>query len=183
MPDSAAPPTELAEALLAQLAARADDHRLLARLGPVSAEAGRHLRWDNQSRHANALVDLVAVAESFSTGGLFRFLPAESSAPPATWKARALAWKSLAGIDPADFDNWSALMGFVQVRNALQHGLGRLTELQVNGKNKTQTLAWILTCGVDLNGDLLSITTADVDRCYRVSAAFIRFLDRGAKNI
>lgn len=180
MPDAAKYPSELAEALLGQLAARAADHRRLTGLDAVAPEAGgRHLRRDTQRRHANALVDFVAVAESFSTGGLLRFLSPGSGGPPTAWPARAAAWKDHAGVDPAGFGGWAELMGYVQVRNALQHGLGRLTDLQVHGKHKAQTLAWILACGIDVNGDLLTVTEADVDGCYRVSAAFIRFLDPG----
>lgn len=179
MPDTANHPSDLAESLLGQLAVRAADHRRLAMLYTVTPEAGgRHLSRDTQRRHANALVDLVAVAESFSTGGLLRFFSPGSVGPPLTWEGRAAAWKNLAGVDPANFGRWAELMGYVQVRNALQHGLGRLTDLQVHGKKKAQILAWIMACGIDLNGDLLTVTEADVDRCYRVSAAFIRFLDR-----
>lgn len=162
--------------LLGQLVRRAEDHRRLTALDTFGDDGtGRHLRAVVQGRDANALVDFVAVAEAFSTGRLVPLLPAQPPPDLATWKKRTQASRR-AGVDLTLFPGWSALMGFVDVRNALQHRLGRLTDMQLE-RHRTQTLAQIAASGVDLNGDLLTVTGQDADRCYRTCAAFIRYLD------
>ena len=45
-------------------------------------------------------------------------------------------------------------MGFVEVRNALAHGLGRLTDRQL-GKYRGEVLPQIAAAGVRLDGDLV----------------------------
>lgn len=81
-------------------------------------------------------------------------------------------------MDLATYADWPVLMGYVRVRNALQHGLGRLTDLQLYGKDRAKTMASISACGVGLNGDIVTVIEADVARCYRVSAEFVAFLDQ-----
>jgi hypothetical protein len=70
-------------------------------------------------------------------------------------------------------------MGFVHVRNALQHGLGRLTDQQLY-RFRDQVLNEIHASSVNLNGDMLTVTDGDVSRCGTVSAGFIRWLDSAA---
>jgi hypothetical protein len=166
----------LAEALLGQLAWRAADHRWL-RLRQESGVAadGRHVRRDIQNRDANALVDFVSVTESFDTGRLLPFIPPSGAADVGTWQKRTKAWKRYAETDRTTFDRWQALMGFVDVRNALQHGLGQLTDLQL--RHREQILGQIKAAGVNLNGDQLKVTRVDAERCYLTCTDYIRFLD------
>lgn len=69
-------------------------------------------------------------------------------------------------------------MGYVEVRNAIQHGLGRLTAQQLD--RREQTLSRIAASGVDLNGDRVTVTDDDVDRCYRTCRRFVHHADGAA---
>jgi len=131
------------------------------------------------SRQANAIVDMVAVAEAFSAGRLSDLMPTIAENDLRTWKKRQAAWRKHFSLELSAWSGWSALQGFVDVRNALQHGLGRLTEMQV-GSIYGQILTEIQACGVDLNGDLLTIVTSDVERCYQSCVEFILWLDATA---
>ncbi|WP_091379104.1 hypothetical protein [Geodermatophilus sp. DSM 45219] len=120
-------------------------------------------------------MDFVAVTESFDTGRLLPFIPPSAPTDVGTWQKRTKAWKRHAGTDPTTFDRWQALMGFVDVRNALQHGLGRLTDQQL--RHREQLLGQVQAAGVNLNGDRLTVTQVDAERCYRTCTDYIRFLD------
>jgi hypothetical protein len=127
-------------------------------------------------RDVNALVDQVAVAESFCVA---RLATVGVTADVNTWDKRAKAWLK-AAVDLANsYPGWPAFMGFVEARNAIQHGSGRLTDRQL-GKHRTQTLAFIGAAAIRLNGDELIVGTDDVARCDRVCNEFVRWLDAAA---
>ena len=167
----------LAEDALGQVMSRLADHRQLVRLDiAVGPAGGRRLRQLPRTRHGNALVDIVAVAESFASGRLLITRPAISYDEVSTWSRRKKAWLRYGKVDLEAYKDWSALMGFVDVRNALQHGLGRLTDQQL-GRYRDQVLDEIHASLVNLNGDRLTVIAEDVGRCGAVSAGFIRWLD------
>lgn len=128
------------------------------------------------TREANAMVDLVAVAESFCVA---RLATVGFTADVNTWNKRAKAWRTH-HIDLAnDCPTWSALMGFVEARNAIQHGMGRLTDRQL-GKYKVQTLTFIASAAIRLNGDAIIVGEQDIARCDHVCTEFIRWLDEAS---
>jgi len=174
--------TAHAEAALAQIASRVVDHRQLMRLDNAANPARRRLRQPLQARHVNALVDLVAVAESFASGRLLELRPAVSPDDVSTWQKRKSAWGKHGSVDITAYKAWSALMGFVEVRNALQHGLGRLTERQL-GKHRNEILAQIRASSVHLDGDLLVVLADDVAQCGKVCAGFVQWLDAAAPTV
>ena len=145
----------------------------------ASPAGGRRLRQPAQTRNGNALVDLIAVTESFVTARFLDIKPAASAEVVSTWEKRKKAWNNSVQVNLSTFDRWSALMGFVEARNALQHGLGRLTQRQLD-KHREQILAQIKAASIHLNGDLLVILADDVDRCGKISADFIAWLDAAA---
>lgn len=169
----------LAEEALAQVMSRLVDHRRLMRLDTVTGSASGRLRQLPRTRHGNALVDTVAVAESFSSGRLLIIRPTISYDEVSTWSRRQKAWARHTSVNLKTYQDWSALMGFVHVRNALQHGLGRLTDQQLY-RFRDQVLNEIHASSVNLNGDMLTVTDGDVSRCGTVSAGFIRWLDSAA---
>jgi len=181
MPKSVTPITYLAEAALTQLIRRADDHLRLTTLdrGSKSVLSGRHLADTTHFRHANALSDLVAVVESFTVSRLLNLRPTVTDNDVATWEKRRKAWAMHGPVDLAASALWQPLMGFVETRNGIQHGLGRLTSRQLGGDHRA-TLAKVAAAGVRLNGDLLIVGTAEVDRCGDVCRQFVRFLDATA---
>ncbi len=140
------------------------------------AVLGRHLPDGLATRDANALVDMVAVAESFCVA---RLASVGLTADVNTWKKREKAWLNLA-IDLANgYSGWPALMGFVEARNAIQHGGGKLTDQQLS-RYKVRTLGVFAAAGIRLNGDALILSTNDVVRCDGVCSGFIRWLDAAA---
>lgn len=167
MPDA---PTlsAIAEVALRRLTARAAMHA--AGLGRPVDEPGRHLPARELDSQVNALVDLVAVTESYFADRLAEVAPGAKQ--PTTWRARAKAWRDETGVDLAADARWPLLMGFVEARNALQHGLGRLTEMQLDPSSRrgheprrTQVLRDLAACGLVLDGDRVAVLARDVERC------------------
>ncbi|GAB4062476.1 hypothetical protein GCM10028777_02340 [Angustibacter speluncae] len=162
-----------AEAALDRLAARYAEHLHLA--GSSLTDRGRHASRPEQTREANAVVDMVAVAEAFSIDRLLDSWPSTPPANVGTWKKRQKAWLDV-GADLTGATSWAALMGYVEVRNALQHGLGRLTDQQMGRRD--QTLTRVAASGVDLNGDRVTVRDNDVDRCYCTCRNFVHQADK-----
>lgn len=160
---------------LDRLAARYAEHLRLVR--PSSAASGRHVPRPEQTRQANAVVDMVAIAEAFSIDRLHASWPSTPPPSTSTWTKREKAWRDV-GADLAASTSWLALMGYVEVRNALQHGLGRLTDQQLGRRD--QTLSRIAASGVDLNGDRVTVTDGDVHGCYRTCRTFVLHADDAA---
>jgi len=167
-------PTAQAEWALRRLTVRTADYLNMTQ---TPATVGRHLPDRFATRDANALVDLVAAAEAFCVA---RLATVGITAEVTTWDKRAKAWLKQ-GVDLVkDYPGWHAFMGFVEVRNAIQHGLGRLTDRQL-GKHKQETLRYIASAGIGLNGDAIIIGRDDVIRCDHACSTFIRWLDRAAR--
>ena len=164
-----------AEVALDRLAARYAEHLRLAQLS--SSGGGRHVPRPEQTRQANAVVDMVAIAEAFSIDRLLAGWPSTPPGSTGTWKKRENAWRDV-GAHLTALTSWVALMGYVEVRNALQHGLGRLTDQQLGWRD--QTLSRIAASGVDVNGDRVTVTDADVHRCYRTCRRFVLQADDAA---
>jgi len=164
-----------AEAALDRLAARYDEHLRLS--GNSPAAHGRHIRRTGQTREANAVVDMIAVTEAFSIDRLLADWPSTAPDTIGTWRKREKAWLNV-GADLTTTPSWLPLMGYVEVRNALQHGLGRLTAQQLERRN--QTLSRVAASGVDLNGDTVTLQADDVDRCYQTCRRFVHDADSAA---
>lgn len=166
-------PTAQADWALRRLTARTSEYLRTAPQPPVASS--RHAPGGLATREANAIVDLVAVAESFCVA---RLASVGISADVNTWDKRAKAWRRRS-VDFNGYPGWPPLMGFVEARNAVQHGLGRLTDRQLK-KHKTQVLGSLADAAVRLNGDALILDPDDVTRCDRACADFIRWLDASA---
>jgi len=169
-----------AEAAIAQITSRLADHRYLVEIDASTAPVrGRGVAQSRLTRHSNAFVDLVSVAESFASARLLRMHPDVSYDELSNWRKREKAWDKHCSVKLSDYAQWRQLKGFVEVRNAIQHGLGRLTDQQL-GKYRDEILASIRDSAVELNGDLLIVISADVDRCGQVCRGFVRWLDSSA---
>ena len=175
------PRTALAEAALRSLAVRAGDHHRLTSAGSV-VHRGRHQPTHRDTRNGNAVTDCVAVAESFSTARLLALRPKLRPHDVSTWEKQRQEWRKHGPVDLHLWEDWPKLMGYVEVRNALQHGLGRLTDLQLEKieKNQRQILTWIKAASVQLNGPNIMLTDEDPIACSGVCSDFVRFLDAAA---
>jgi hypothetical protein len=165
------------EAALWRLGMRLKHHQILSGTDPSGDQTdGRHVPRREQSAHANAVVDLVAVAEAYSVERLLLEHPQVPDVSLSNWHKRRAAWQDHARLDLGAFSGWTCLMGFVDVRNAMQHGLGRLTQYQLT-KYRKQTLLQISACAVDLNGDVLTVGAEDVERCYETCRDFVVYAE------
>lgn len=174
MPDLRQLKTAYGEAALAQLAIRMVDYRRL--MTESFPGTGRTIRRLGLTRHANALTDLVAVSEHFTVARLLSARPTATSHEVRSWIERQKAWKKYTGVRLESYAAWNPLLGYVEVRNALQHGLGRLTSQQLNTR-RDQILGQIRAAGVQLNGDRVEVTEVDVDRRAMTCSGFVIFLD------
>lgn len=167
-----------ADDAIEDLASRMADHRDLVQA--ATDFYGRHEeRLSIERRRQNTLSGLVAVAESFVVGRLLDAVPTVKDDELGTWKKRTLAWKTHLGVELATASAWKPLMGFVEARNAVQHGLGRLTDRQL-GKYRDEILGFLGACAVGLNGDLVIVREDDIARCADVSRGMIEWIDGAA---
>jgi hypothetical protein len=127
-------------------------------------------------RHANVIVDLMSIIEVFVSERLLDLRPEVSPDSVSSWKKRQSAWTRHGSVNLANYRDWSALLGFVEVRNAQQHGLGKLTDRQL-GDHRDEILGYIENSGVHLNGDRLVLIERDVERCEHVCVDLVKWLD------
>lgn len=138
-------------------------------------QPGRHYRTQEGMYYGNAIVDLVAIAESFSVSRLVLIRQVEENRLR-SWKSRQKAWIDLASTNLEDFPMWPSLIGFVETRNALQHGLGKLTDFQL-GKHKEEIFNQLASAGVQRNGGELLVSLKNTSSAMEICRLFISWLD------
>lgn len=169
-------PSALADESARRIIARALDYR--SALGHARVDHwGRHQRVAS-ARHDNAIIDAIALTEVFTSERLLQSTPTVRDTDVLNWQAREKAWLTHANVTLSDATTWLQVRGYVEVRNALQHGIGRLTELQLGPKRRAETLEWIGATGCQLDGDLVRATAHDAEACFDACLAFIRWLDQ-----
>ena len=172
------PQSRQADEILLRLAVRRTDHQQLTEFHAV-AGPGRHL-GQSDTRRQNALVDAVAATEVFVSERLRAVDATLSEDAVFTWAKREKAWYVRGQVTLADSGSlWTVLNGFIQIRNSIQHGMGRLTEFQL-GKHRDDNLKYILATGCPLDGDLVRLRQDDVEYCFETCVEFIRWLDGAA---
>jgi hypothetical protein len=165
-------PTVHAEWALSRLTARHREHRS----APVQqTRTGRHCSAVLVTRDANAVVDLVAIAESFAVA---RWSTVSAAPAGKSWQDRRRQWLQH-GVDFNACPTWHELDGYIAARNAVQHNLGKLTDLQL-GKLKPSVLAALAAAGIERNGDAVLLRAVDVDRCAQTCQQYIHWLDVAA---
>jgi hypothetical protein len=90
-----------------------------------------------------------------------------------SWDNRKTTLKDYVDVPLGDCPSWSQLASMVTVRNAIAHGLGRLTQRQRNSRDRRK----ILDVGVRLQDDNLQIDSPALDSCLKVCAAFVHEVD------
>lgn len=173
--------TDVADAILGRIVSRTSVYESASGWG-LAHVAGRHLLADPEaSRAQNALVDLMAFVGSFTSTRLLDMCPELDEESVFTWKSREASWAKHGGVALRDAGTlWDQLEGFVEVRNALQHGQGRLTDRQLSRKRRKAVLQAVLASGVFLDGDRVVVVNADIAACGRVCGGFVRWLDAAA---
>lgn len=171
--------TELGEVALRGIALRMYDHDRLDAVDAAQRPVGRLRVGDLQDiRHKNAIVDIVAIVESFTGNRLRMLAPTVEDRDVFTWELRKKSWRREASIDLTTCQAWDSFYGFVEVRNAIQHGLGRLTEFQL--VRRQEVLRAIAQSGTTLEGDLVRLSGRQVVDCSTRCSEFISWLDLAA---
>jgi hypothetical protein len=169
--------TAFAEASLTQIVTRVSDYRKLISLDFQTDPRRRpRLQRPTDLRSANAIVDLMAIAESFTSARLLDLRQHVTPDNVSTWKKRETAWSNHGGVNLSNSPNWHALLGFVEVRNGLQHGLGKLTDRQL-GNYRNETLKYISAANVYLNGGQIILVKENVANCEHICTDFVKWLD------
>jgi len=106
-----------------------------------------------------------------------RLMDAAERRGATTWEERRKTFAKYHGFRHAQLARWSELDAGIEVRNAIAHGLGRLTPRQ-----RTASMAGKLgQIGVTLTSGCVVITDASLQRCRDVCVDFIRSLDLAAR--
>jgi hypothetical protein len=141
----------------------------------------------------SAVVQMVATAEHFSTARsrsrLLEALPATTEMLAAalaaverqidtTWPNRRQAWRRWYGIETGKSYPFDKFMGFVEARNALLHGGGRLTLQQLKGDGGAYVRRQFAQVGITLRADRLYIGERNVRQCAAVTRDIVLWLDR-----
>lgn len=145
---------------------------------------------------AVTIAQMVSVSEQFSVSRLFNHV--ESSLEGSTdmafllweqsqgsiessWERQAAAWNTYAQLSIKAHASFKALDPFIEVRNAVMHGLGNLTRRQ---QRRAQSLVPTLAgAGITVDGIRVALNTANVKDCRDVTVAFIEWLDSSAPPI
>ncbi|MFK4088780.1 hypothetical protein ACI2LF_31990 [Kribbella sp. NPDC020789] len=170
--------TDLADDTIRRLASRQADYNR-GTWDSACPGGGRHM-VGHESHEQNALVDAVAYAESFCTARL-QLMAAVPDNDVSTWPKRQRAWSKHAKLALTDAGaDWLQLRGYVEIRNAIQHGLGRLTNRQLSGGDRQLTLDWIRRTDCYLDGDAIRLVSSDVAACFATCTRFVVWLDTEA---
>jgi hypothetical protein len=92
-----------------------------------------------------------------------------------SWDNRKDALRDYHGISVGDCKTWSQVDACITVRNAIAHGLGRLTARQRNGRDRRK----VRGVGVDLQDDYLRIDCNALDVCVSACASLVLDVDKG----
>lgn len=169
----------LAEETLVNLAYRVQDLR--DRSHEDRPQRGRFTPNYDRLMLGATLSDLMSVTESFVVGRTLERRPALNEDDVSSWHKRQIAWEAQFGLVLAAVPDWVALRGFADVRNAIQHGLGRLTNQQLD-RYRDQILNQIRAASVELNGDRVVLTMQSIEDCYEVCVRIVKRLDLASQN-
>lgn len=115
---------------------------------------------------------------SVNQSDLFRALiDAAESRASANWDERKTAFKNYHGAVLTSCSSWSTFYGAVEVRNAIAHGLGRLTARQRAGSSRQK----IESVGVVIVDDSIRLSYEAVLRCLSAARTFVVSLDSRVK--
>lgn len=94
-----------------------------------------------------------------------------------TWESMRRCWKEWHGVDFSTFASNERLLALGDARNAIVHGLGRLTRKQRRADGGRKVIARLGKVGVQVTGDELSLEPATVAVSRSVVIELIEWLD------
>lgn len=94
-----------------------------------------------------------------------------------SWAGLRSAWNDWHGVALGSFPSNDALLGFVDARNSVIHGLGRLTRQQKRPDGGTRVRQRLRNAGIAVSGDALDIGPTQVARARQITLDLIGWLD------
>lgn len=136
------------------------------------------------------VAQMVSVSEYFSISRLFEFIESrldgstemayqiweESQGGIETsWERQVQGWSKYASVSIKADPSYTSLSPYIEVRNAVMHGLGSLTRRQ---QRRAATLVPELArAGISVDGTRVELSRDDVLACRDATVAFIEWLD------
>lgn len=188
LPESAELATFRLRRTWAALDSRRDSTQLSPDRGRIGAQAG--LTLDRQDA-GSAVVQLLAVTEAHFSEAFHAYGSDMAVAPryaervvdrsrtdvERSWDHLAQAWKAWHGVNVRASADWETLRTFIEVRNSLLHGDGRLTRRQAKSPDSRKTLVNKMTSvGVAMRGDRLLISVSVAERSFVTCVSFVTWL-------
>jgi hypothetical protein len=93
----------------------------------------------------------------------------------ANWGARERMYKRHHGIKLASTVGFKQLMGYVEARNSIAHGLGRLTTRQLDS---AETLSRLARVNIKVSQGHVPLASGDVEGCHDICREFLMALDQ-----
>jgi hypothetical protein len=137
----------------------------------------------------DALTRVVSIADEFTFGLFIEVAEARLPVDPRvevlweryverdadTWTQRFGAWENLHRVPIKTFPRYDRLLGFIDARNAIVHGLGSLTRKQLKTRHKVT--GHLKSAGIGLSGTRLVLAPQHVRDCAAVVRGLIEWLD------
>lgn len=95
-------------------------------------------------------------------------------ATSSSWRMRRRSFRRHHGIDLQKCRDYKRLEGAMEVRNAIAHGLGRLTTRQVTSK---ETLGYLRRIEVDVVNGFVRLQSSHVEACASYCGSFLKAID------
>jgi hypothetical protein len=146
-------------------------------------------------RYSLVLPHIVAIAEEFSRALLLVCSDplVEAGAPlvkdlwkegqkkaEGAWEQHRNAWRAWFGVDFNDCVAWQPVRAFSEARNAIMHGLGRLTRRQLSDDGGRAIAELCQQVGIRVRGGRIQVGEASVRECAQRCKEFILWLDEVA---
>jgi hypothetical protein len=97
------------------------------------------------------------------------------------WSIHLEAWKKWHGVVCTASPHYEALMAFVDARNAIMHGLGRLTRRQLGKDGGKTTINRLATVGIGVRAGRVVLTHAAVRSCAETCRDYVEWLDESVR--
>jgi hypothetical protein len=131
------------------------------------------------SKRLREVTDFVATQGGRTAVELWR---RQENQATATWAGLVDAWRDFHGIDFSNCaEHYAVVRGFVEVRNSVAHGLGKLTKRQLADANTARRIT--ADAGVTVVDGGIRLVADNVDHCARSVHSLVRWLDHAASEI
>jgi len=97
------------------------------------------------------------------------------------WAYRVQYAKKWFKLDLAKNDSYLGFQSFVEVRNSIIHGGGRLTRRQTGNDGGRQNALRLKKIGIEIHGDQLMIDASAIQHCFDCSRALVSVFDSNTK--